>query len=428
MVNTNGGVVHFTGIAWAGEAGSAGARHAGRPARGRVPVRRLPRRPARASGSAPAASPRRSSCTTRTSTSRCGCGSRAGGSASSPSAVVDHDYEFAKGAGQVAAARAQPLGDDRALLSRPAAARCSRPRCSPPSSRCWSSRRPAGGCRRSSAARREALRAAAAAAARAPRDPGHAHPRRVRRWLTPTSTRRSSGGGRVAALGAPGSASCAASCGPRCATHGAVVALGACCLDWRAVLVALRRGAAERRCRTPCVRRSPSPPRGSDAARVAHRAAQGADEQQRHGEDASASTPVRPRADPLGAEERGAVEHGGHQARERARLGALELEREVASGRLAVERTRCWRARRRRRRRRATRGGGRGWSGTRRRSGPRPRARRAPSAARPPPAYAGHERAAREHGSGPRRVAGVGGAHGHVEPRRRVALGGRARP
>ena len=67
-----------------------------------------------------------------------------------------------------------------------------------------------------------------------------------------------------------------------------------------------------------------------DAARVAHRAAQGADEQQRHGEDAEQGEhPVRPRADPVGAEERGAVEHGGQQAGERERLGALELEREV---------------------------------------------------------------------------------------------------
>ena len=63
----------------------------------------------------------RTSCTRRTSTSRCGCGSPGGRLGVEPAAVVDHDYEFDKGAGQMAAARAQPLGHDPALLSRRAA-------------------------------------------------------------------------------------------------------------------------------------------------------------------------------------------------------------------------------------------------------------------------------------------------------------------
>ena len=50
VVNTNGGVVHFTGIAWAGEAGAPAPGIAGRRARGGVPVRCLPRRPARGVG------------------------------------------------------------------------------------------------------------------------------------------------------------------------------------------------------------------------------------------------------------------------------------------------------------------------------------------------------------------------------------------
>ena len=102
MVNTRGGVVHFTGIAWAGGAGE--------------PVDRRDGRPARAERSSPASSPapasrsrasvferarrlRRasSSSTTRTSTSRCACGSAAGALGVEPAARVDHDYEFAKG-------------------------------------------------------------------------------------------------------------------------------------------------------------------------------------------------------------------------------------------------------------------------------------------------------------------------------------------
>ena len=122
VVNTNGGVVHFTGIAWAGEAGV--------PAPGSLTSAR---EAAFLSGACLAIP--------RTEWERAGgfaeryfmyhedvdlslrlrlAGGRLG---VEPSAVVDHDYDVRQGAGEVAAARAQPLGDDRALLSRPAAAR-----------------------------------------------------------------------------------------------------------------------------------------------------------------------------------------------------------------------------------------------------------------------------------------------------------------
>ena len=81
VVNTRGGVVHFTGIAWAGGAGEPVAARTGEPPRGRarVRLRRLPGHPAgdvRASWRLRRAS---SSSTTRTSTCRCGCGSRGSG-------------------------------------------------------------------------------------------------------------------------------------------------------------------------------------------------------------------------------------------------------------------------------------------------------------------------------------------------------------
>ena len=95
-VNTSGGVVHFTGIAWAGGRRPAGSARG--PREVAFAVGRLPGGAARRRGRRRAGSPAVTSCTTRTSTSRCGCGWRAGGSAWSRAAVVDHDYEFAKGA------------------------------------------------------------------------------------------------------------------------------------------------------------------------------------------------------------------------------------------------------------------------------------------------------------------------------------------
>ena len=64
-----------------------------------------------------------------------------------------------QGRGEVAAARAQPLGDDHPLLPGRAAARCSRPRCSPRSSRCSPSRRAGGWLPQKLAAAGETLRA-----------------------------------------------------------------------------------------------------------------------------------------------------------------------------------------------------------------------------------------------------------------------------
>ena len=133
--------------------------------------------------------------------------SRAGASASSrpPSSITT--TTFAKGAGEVAAARAQPLGDGRPLLSRPAADR-GRARAARHRARAAGRR----GGRRVAAA--EAPRhgrgaaPAAGAAARAPRDPGDPHdPRgRVRALAHPRPrlgvprARRAAG---AVALGAP---------------------------------------------------------------------------------------------------------------------------------------------------------------------------------------------------------------------------------
>ena len=120
IVNSRGGDVHFTGIAWAGGAGEAIAKSTpptGERARMASGREASPKRPSgtAAAGFEPgfvsgaclaipstssmssAASPRTSSSTKRTSTSRCGCGSRADGWASSRGARVDHDYEFEKG-------------------------------------------------------------------------------------------------------------------------------------------------------------------------------------------------------------------------------------------------------------------------------------------------------------------------------------------
>ena len=152
VVNTNGGVVHFTGIAWAGEAGVA------------APGSLTGAREAAFLSGACLAIP-------RTEWERAGgfaeryfmyfedvdlslrlrlAGGRLG---VEPSAVVDHDYDVREGAGEVASARAQPLGDRRALLSRPAAAR-GRARAAGHRARAAGRRGGrAGGCRRSSAAR-----------------------------------------------------------------------------------------------------------------------------------------------------------------------------------------------------------------------------------------------------------------------------------
>ena len=81
-VNTSGGVVHFTGIAWAGQVGEPVERRRARRARSRS--RPAPAWRCRASaGATPAASRRTTSCTARTSTCRCGCGCGAGAWASS---------------------------------------------------------------------------------------------------------------------------------------------------------------------------------------------------------------------------------------------------------------------------------------------------------------------------------------------------------
>ena len=81
-LNTSGGVVHFTGIAWSGQVGEP-VSSAPAQARGRVRLGCVPGGPSRALGSARVASPPSSSCTARTLTSRSGCGCGAAASASS---------------------------------------------------------------------------------------------------------------------------------------------------------------------------------------------------------------------------------------------------------------------------------------------------------------------------------------------------------
>ena len=165
--------------------GRAGARLAGRRARGRVPVRRLPRRPARGVG-ARRRLPRELLHVLRGRRPLAPHPPR--GRAPRGRAVRRRRSRLRvrEGAGEVAAARAQPLGDGPPLLSRPAADRA---RARAARHRARAARR--GGVRRVAAA--EAPRhgrgaaPAAGAAARAPRDPGD--PRDPRgefaRWLTP---------------------------------------------------------------------------------------------------------------------------------------------------------------------------------------------------------------------------------------------------
>ena len=117
VVNTEGGVVHFTGLAWAG---GAGARAAGRSPTSRRARSASPPAPAWRSastrGARRAGCRRASSSTRRTSTSRCGCGSPAGAIGIEPAAQRRPRLRVRQGRGQVAPARAQPLGDGPAHL------------------------------------------------------------------------------------------------------------------------------------------------------------------------------------------------------------------------------------------------------------------------------------------------------------------------
>ena len=110
-VNTLGNPVHFTGIAWAGRprrADAGGARAAGEVA-GRL--RRLPGDPAAAPGARLGGFPARVLPLPRGHRPLAAAAARRRQrSGSSRAAVVDHDYEFDAGRGEVALAGAQPLG------------------------------------------------------------------------------------------------------------------------------------------------------------------------------------------------------------------------------------------------------------------------------------------------------------------------------
>ena len=97
LVNSWGGVVHFTGIAWAGGAGRASAEAPVRADRGRA----SPPAPAWPCDARPGrrwpASARSTSSTTRTPISACDCGSAGAASGSSRAPVASTSYEFEKG-------------------------------------------------------------------------------------------------------------------------------------------------------------------------------------------------------------------------------------------------------------------------------------------------------------------------------------------
>ncbi len=192
VVNTSGGVVHFTGIAWAGPGAppAAGPREVAFLSGACLAV------PRARVGAASAASRRTFfmyhedvdlSLRLRLA--------RRPRSASSPRAVVDHDYEFAKGAGEVAAARAQPLGDDRCAATRAALLAAARARAAGDRARAARRRRrrrlaaaEAGGDRARRCARCRGCCASGARSRRRARSP----PPSSRPGSRRTSTRRSS--------------------------------------------------------------------------------------------------------------------------------------------------------------------------------------------------------------------------------------------
>ena len=188
VVNTHGGVIHFTGIAWAGEAGVALARADRRRREVGVRLRRVPRGPTRAwersGGFAPHYFMYHGGRRPLAAAAPGGRASRRrAGRARRPRLRVR------QGRRQVAAARAQPLGDARAHATR---ARCSSLVAPGAAGHRGGA---AGGRRRRRLARRRScsptattLRRAAAAAARAARGPGDARDlarRSSRAWLTP---------------------------------------------------------------------------------------------------------------------------------------------------------------------------------------------------------------------------------------------------
>ncbi len=130
-INTSGGVLHFTGLGWAGQAGAAGRRRSGRRGGGGVPVRCMPGDGTHDVGGA-GRLPRallhvlrgRRPVAARPAARRAARGAAAG--ARRPR------LPLRQGAAEVAAARAQPVGDDPAHLPAPRAAARDAGPCSPP--------------------------------------------------------------------------------------------------------------------------------------------------------------------------------------------------------------------------------------------------------------------------------------------------------
>ena len=131
-INTSGGVIHFTGIAWAGESGEPVSKAPQARATFRSPPARAWRCRGRP-GSSREASARTSSCTTRTSISPCACASAVGASDSSRTRASTTTTSSTRGRAS-GGCWSETGGRRSSARTRARCSRCSRRRCSPRSS------------------------------------------------------------------------------------------------------------------------------------------------------------------------------------------------------------------------------------------------------------------------------------------------------